>query len=70
MLRDSGFHVGDVADETNDPAILAQAVDGVHDVLESVLVEGSKTFVDKECIDFNASGTGLDHVRQAQGQAQ
>ena len=58
--------LGDMADDADDPAALAQAVEDGHDLVEGLLVEGAEPFVHEECLHPAAACLGGDDVGEAQ----
>ena len=67
---DAGLHLGDVADDADDPTAVAEAVEGVHHVVERVGVERAEALVDEEGVEVRATGLLGDDVGQPEGQRQ
>jgi hypothetical protein len=62
--------LGDVADDADHAAALAQAVEHGHHLFEGFLVEAAEALVDEQRLYPGAAGLGRDHVGQAEREGQ
>jgi len=58
--------LGDVADDADDAPALAEPVEDVHHLVESVGIEAAEPFVDEQGLQARAPGLGADDVREAE----
>src|SRR5580704_4612863 len=68
--RDALLQLGDVADDADHPASLAQAVEYGHYLVQGLLVQAAEALVDKQRLDPGPARLGGDDVGQAEGQGQ
>ena len=68
LRRDPVAHLGDVADHADDPAAVAQRVEGVHHVVEGVGVQRAEALVDEQGVEVGAAGLLGDDVGQSERQ--
>ncbi len=64
------LHRGDMADEADGPAALAEFVERAHREVEGVVVERAEALVDEQGVELHTAGAGSDDLGEAESQGQ
>ena len=65
-VRDVFFELLDVGDDADQPALLPEDLQAVHDVVERVMIQRAEAFVEEQRVDAGVAG----HVGEPQGKGQ
>ena len=71
LSSDAVLQLGHMRNDTDQPLpALGQSLHGVHRLIEGVLIQGAETLVDEHGVKTDATGMGLNLIRQADCQGQ
>lgn len=68
--RDTLTDLGNVTDDADNAAAVAQEIEHIEDLIESFWVERAEAFIDEESANLHTAGLLSDHVGQTEGQGQ